>query len=526
MAGNNKVCCTIDNENVLQHEEHNHEDFGYWPAIISFVLLLSGLVLEYILKIPFFKGSFRISWYLAAYIPVAYPVIREAIETLKKREIFTEFFLMSLATIGAFAIGEYPEGVAVMLFYTIGELFQGAAVKKAKDNITALLDVRSDIAMVFRNNSYEKVHPEEVVIGEKIEVKAGERVPLDGTLLSTNANLNTVALTGESKPQTLQTGGNILAGSINLSSVIEVEVKRVFSDSSISRILDLVQNATTKKAKTELLIRKLAKIYTPIVVYLALGVCFIPYLFVEEYVFSDWLYKALIFLVISCPCALVISIPLGYFGGLGAASKNGILFKGATYLDQITKINTLIMDKTGTLTKGVFVIKDIRIHADIDELAFMNLLMALESKSNHPIAKAILEYGHTSLEAHNVTEIAGKGLSGDVDDKHLLAGNQKLMDMFNVVVPSSLNTVVDTMVLVAIDKKYAGYITIADELKSDAKTFVQSLSSFGISDLIMLSGDRVAITKKVALELGIKKAIGGLLPEDKLSELLSIKKVV
>ena len=523
MAGNNKVCCTIDNENVLQHEEHNHEDFGYWPAIISFVLLLSGLVLEYILKIPFFKGSFRISWYLAAYIPVAYPVIREAIETLKKREIFTEFFLMSLATIGAFAIGEYPEGVAVMLFYTIGELFQGAAVKKAKDNITALLDVRSDIAMVFRNNSYEKVHPEEVVIGEKIEVKAGERVPLDGTLLSTNANLNTVALTGESKPQTLQTGGNILAGSINLSSVIEVEVKRVFSDSSISRILDLVQNATTKKAKTELLIRKLAKIYTPIVVYLALGVCFIPYLFVEEYVFSDWLYKALIFLVISCPCALVISIPLGYFGGLGAASKNGILFKGATYLDQITKINTLIMDKTGTLTKGVFVIKDIRIHADIDELAFMNLLMALESKSNHPIAKAILEYGHTSLEAHNVTEIAGKGLSGDVDDKHLLAGNQKLMDMFNVVVPSSLNTVVDTMVLVAIDKKYAGYITIADELKSDAKTFVQSLSSFGISDLIMLSGDRVAITKKVALELGIKKAIGGLLPEDKLSELLSIK---
>ena len=345
---------------------HNHDHAGntsiiktYLLAIFSFIMLMIGIALDYFETYSFFDGWIRIIWYIVAYIPVGFPVIKEGWKSIIKGDFFTEFFLMGIATIGAFSIGEYPEGVAVMLFYAVGELFQGAAVKRAKDNIKALLDVRPNEALVFRNNTYISINPESVEIGEKIQIRVGEKVPLDGILLSDKASFNTAALTGESKPDTLKKGESVFAGSINLAGVIEIEATKEFKDSSIARILNLVQNATARKSKTELFIRKFARIYTPIVVYLAIGLTLLPYFFVDDYVFRDWLYRALIFLVISCPCALVISIPLGYFGGLGAASRNGILFKGASFLDSMTKINTVVMDKTGTVTKGVFKIQDL-----------------------------------------------------------------------------------------------------------------------------------------------------------------------
>ena len=509
--------------------DHSHDgEMGwraYLPALISLVLLLSGLAIEHLLEAPFFNGWIKIVWYTAAYLPVGLPVLKEAWEALQKGEVFTEFFLMSIATIGAFAIGEYPEGVTVMLFYAIGELFQTAAVKRAKNNIKALLDVRPNIANVLRNETYHSVDPDTVQIGETIQVRVGEKIPLDGTLISKKAALNTAALTGESKPQSILEGEKVMAGSINLDGVIEIEVEKLFNDSSIARILELVQNATSRKSKTELLIRRLAKIYTPIVVYLAIAICILPYFFVADYVFSDWLYRALIFLVISCPCALVISIPLGYFGGLGAASKNGLLFKGASYLDQITKVNTLVMDKTGTVTKGVFKIKDIVLTSSIEEVEFMNVLMAIEAKSTHPIAKAILEYSHnqTLSEATDIQEIAGKGLKGEVAGKSILVGNKKLMHQFDISVPTETDDIVESIVMVAIEGSFAGYVTIADELKEDAKDSIQQIRKAGIQEIIMLSGDKNSITQKVAQELGIENAKGGLLPEDKLNEVERIK---
>ena len=510
---------------------HDHSHDGglgwkeYLPSFISLVLLLSGLAAEHLLNLGFFKGWVKVIWYSLAYLPVGLPVITEAWEALRKGEVFTEFFLMSIATIGAFAIGEHPEGVAVMLFYAIGELFQTAAVKRAKNNIKALLDVRPNTATVLRNGNYETVDPETVQIGETIQVKVGEKIPLDGVLFSEKAALNTAALTGESKPQNALRGEKVMAGSINLDGVIELKVEKLFNDSSIARILDLVQNATSRKSKTELLIRRLAKIYTPIVVYLAIAICVLPYFFVTDYVFTDWLYRALIFLVISCPCALVISIPLGYFGGLGAASRNGLLFKGATFLDQLTKVNTLVMDKTGTVTKGVFKIKDIVVKGDFSEAEFMKLLMALEAKSAHPIAKAILEYnaGNELSEAINIQEIAGKGLKGEVAGKTIIVGNKKLMEQFNISVPTETDNIVESIVMVGIDESFAGYVTIADELKEDAKDSIQQLRNTGIKTLMMLSGDKNSITQKVADDLGIENAKGSLLPEDKLSEVEKIK---
>ncbi|MCT4583254.1 MAG: heavy metal translocating P-type ATPase [Flavobacteriales bacterium] len=536
---NNEDCCSIEekiNSNDSSHanhdeEEHSHDNANknwkeYYPAFFSLIILLSGLIIEHLLKSPFFEGWIKIVWYVAAYLPVGLPVLKHAFISLKKGEVFTEFFLMSIATIGAMAIGEYPEGVAVMLFYAIGELFQSAAVSRAKNNIKALLDVRPKIANVYRDGKYQEINPETVEIDEVIQIKVGEKVPLDSTLISEKASVNTSALTGESKPQTLIKGEKILAGSINLEGVIEAKVTKLYNDSSISRILELVQNATSRKSKTELLIRKLAKIYTPIVVYLAIGICFIPYFFVEEYIFSEWLYRALIFLVISCPCALVISIPLGYFGGLGAASKNGILFKGATFLDQLSKVNTLVMDKTGTVTKGVFKIKAIKIFNSISEVDFMKQLMAIESKSTHPIAKAIMEYDKDSplLEVSDIKEIAGKGLTGTIKGKIIAVGNGKLMEQFNISTPSEINDIVESIVLVSIGGDFAGYVTIADELKEDAMQSIRQLRSVGIKELIMLSGDKDSITQEVAKELNIDYAKGGLLPEDKLNEVENLKK--
>lgn len=520
---------TINQEEHSDDDGHNHGSTemtlrSYLPAMLSFVLLISGLVIGKWIAPEFMSGWVKALWFTVAYIPVGLPVFKEAWEALLKGEVFTEFFLMSIATIGAFAIGEYPEGVAVMLFYAIGELFQTAAVQRAKSNIKALLDVRPNIANVARNGSFLSIDPSELQIGEIIQVKVGEKIPLDGVLLSEKASLNTAALTGESKPQSVLKDENALAGSINLESVIELKVTKLFNDSSIARILEMVQNATSRKAKTELLIRRLAKIYTPIVVYLAIAICILPYFFVDSYVFKDWLYRALIFLVISCPCALVISIPLGYFGGLGAASRHGLLFKGATYLDKLTEVNTLVMDKTGTVTEGVFKIQKIQT-TTYAKNEFMRLLMALEAKSTHPIAKAIMGYNdNASLpEATEVEEIAGKGLRGIVEGQQLLVGNKKLMQQFSVSVPSETDDIVESIVMVAINGDFAGYVTIADELKSDAHESIRRLRAAGIKSLTMLSGDKDSITQKVANELGIDYAHGGLLPEDKLAHVENLK---
>jgi len=512
-------------------DEHDHDHGGdpsafktYLPAIVTLSMLLIGIAFDNIFKVEAFK-IFRPYWYIVAYLPVGVPVLQEVWETFKARDFFTEFSLMSIATIGAFAIGEYPEGVTVMLFYTIGELFQMAAVNRAKRNISALLDVRADVAHVLRNGKYESTSPEKVEIGETIQIKAGEKIPLDGEMLSEKSSFNTAALTGESKPKTINKGESVLAGMLNLDKVIEIKVTKAFADSALSRILEMVQNATTRKAKTELFIRKFAKIYTPIVFFLALALVTIPILVLgKDYHFQTWLYRSLVFLVISCPCALVISIPLGYFGGIGAASSHGILFKGSNFLDLITKLNVVVMDKTGTLTKGVFKVQ--KVESKFDEKDFLSFLTAVEAKSTHPIAKAIVEYsGKNEIHpAEDIEEIAGMGLKGTVNGKTVLAGNVKLLEKFNINFDGKIKDIEESIVVVVVDGKYAGYVLIADEIKEDAAEAIKQLHANGVKQVVMLSGDKTSIVKKVAGILGIDSYYGDLLPEDKVAKLEDIKK--
>lgn len=535
-----EACCNLDEKLndakvVSMHSDddgHNHgEEEGpgikpWLPAIASFTLLMLGIAMDnWIKPTPsWFSGWARLAWYIVAYVPVGLPVVIKGIKTAIKGDVFTEFFLMSVATIGAFYIGQYPEGVAVMLFYAVGELFQDAAVNRAKRSIKALLDVRPDSADVLRNGIYVNLPPESVKVGETIQIKVGERVPLDGEMLSEGSSFNTSALTGESKPSSFTKGETVLAGMINQEKVVELKVTKLFNDSSLARILTLVQDATTRKAKTEQFIRKFARIYTPIVVFLAIGITLIPWLFVENYVFNTWLYRALIFLVISCPCALVISIPLGYFGGIGAASRSGILFKGSNYLDLMTKINQVVMDKTGTLTKAVFKVQEVESY-DIPQDEWLPLAAALEAKSTHPVAKAVVEYagtGFDKLKVDALEEISGHGLKGEVNGKEVLAGNVKLMDMMKVPVNDGLRTIVDTIVIVAIDRKLAGYLTIADEIKEDSKQAVDALHKLNVKTT-MLSGDKQAVVNKVAKYLGIDKAYGDLLPENKVQKVEALK---
>ncbi len=523
-----EACCGAPTHNHQNEHDHDH-DHGdassfktYLPAIVSFSLLITGIAFDYF-SLAFFTGYIRIAWYVVAYIPTAWPVIKEAFFTIAKGDIITEFLLMALATIGALALGEYPEAVTVMLFYTIGELFQGAAVNRAKNNIKSLLDVRPDSANVFRNEAFIEVKPQTVAIGETIQLKAGEKASLDGELLSESASFNTAALTGESKPKTFRKGETVLAGMLNLDGVVTLKVTKKFEDSALSRILNLVQNAAATKAKPELLIRRFAKIYTSIVFFLAVGLMFLPYFFVADYQFSTWLYRALVFLVISCPCALVISIPLGYFGGIGAASAKGILFKGANYLDLITKVDTVVMDKTGTLTHGVFKVKEIK--TELPEADFIRYLASIESQSTHPIAKAVVNYASTVdlLPITDVKEVAGKGLTAEIDGKQILAGNGKLLEQFKVSYPADVNEYLETTVLLAIDGKFAGFVTIADEIKEDAQQAIHDLHRLGVTNVVMLSGDKSSITEKVAEELGINQAFGDLLPEGKVDKLTAIK---
>lgn len=542
------TCCSLEEKidaksgkpHLHAEKDHKHEegddhdhDHGstdqpawrtYLPAIISFVLLILGLVFDYFLKPAFFQGYVRIAWYIAAYIPVGVPVIIDAVKSIAKGSFFSEFFLMSIATLGAFFIKEYSEGVAVMLFYAVGELFQTAAVNRAKRSIKALLDIRPDTVSLKRNGELVTVSPSEVQIGDFIQVKPGEKVALDGELISESAAFNTAALTGESKPDTKREGEQVLAGMINLNSVADIKVTALFKDSKLSKILEMVQDATSRKSQTQLFISKFAKIYTPIVVFLAIGICLLPYFFVPNYVFNDWLYRALVFLVISCPCALVISIPLGYFGGIGLASKNGILFKGSNYLDVMTKINTVVMDKTGTLTKGVFKVQ--KIHAvEMDKKDLLMLTAAIESKSTHPIAVAIVQQAGDlvkNINTDNVEEISGHGLKGLIEGKEILAGNLKLLKKFNIVYDKEVESIVETIVVVAINNKYAGYITIADEIKEDAAQAIKDMHSLNIKT-VMLSGDKQSVVDNVAKTLGIDNAYGDLLPENKVQKVQALK---
>lgn len=522
MNTENNYKCTSCDSTESQMFENNWKQ--YIPVSISLLMLLVGIAMDNFIP-DIFNGYLRLGLYIIAYIPVAFPVFREAVETIKEKDFFTEFTLMGMATLGAFIIGEYPEGVAVMVFYTIGELFQDSAVNRAKRNIKALLDVRPDTATVYRNDSYQTISPEEVEIDEVIQVKAGEKVPLDGIMLTSSASFNTAALTGESKPKTISAGETVLAGMLNLDKVIEIKVAKKYQDSSLARILEMVQDATSRKAKTELLIRKFAKIYTPIVFLLALFITVIPYFVVSDYIFSEWLSRALVFLVISCPCALVISIPLGYFGGIGAASKAGILFKGANYLDLMTKVNTVVMDKTGTLTKGVFNVQKVASVDEDKQEEFVAIVAAIEKFSNHPIARAIVQFAKDSdnYTATDVEEISGHGLKGIVNGEEVLVGNAKLMQKFNISYDRTIEFIVETIVIAAINGEYAGYITIADEVKDDAQAAISDMHLSGIKQVVMLSGDKSSITNNVASSLGIDSAYGDLLPEDKVRHIEELK---
>ncbi|WP_289121012.1 heavy metal translocating P-type ATPase [uncultured Bacteroides sp.] len=504
----------------------------YWKAGLSFILLISGIIMNALDFAFFHKEYVALAWYIVAYLPVGLPVLKEAWEGMKEKDYFSEFTLMVVATIGAFYIGEYPEGVAVMLFYTIGELFQGKAVDKAKRNIGALLDARPEKALVLRDNSLITESPKNVKVGEIIEIKSGERVPLDGVMLNEVAAFNTAALTGESVPRNIREGEEVLAGMIVTDKVIRIKVTRPFDKSALARILELVQNASERKAPAELFVRKFARIYTPIVIGLAVLIVLFPfvYSFIDTqfaYVFNDWLYRALVFLVISCPCALVVSIPLGYFGGIGAASRLGILFKGGNYLDAITKINTVVFDKTGTLTQGTFEVQECKSASGIKEKELIKLVASVESNSTHPIAKAIVNYAKLQnvelLPVTGAKEFAGFGLEAMINGTPVWVGNCRLLSKFNIKYPAELLQITDTMVICAIGTDYAGYLLLADTLKEDAKKAIDDLKMLHIKNIQILSGDKQSIVTNFAEKLGISKAYGDLLPEGKVKHLEELR---
>ena len=499
----------------MEHE-HTEEQMPWWNVILSGGMLVIGLLFPY-LGLDFVeKPQFLLAWYLLAFAFVGLPVMKEAWETALKGDVFSEFMLMTIACIGAFAIGEYPEGVAVMLLYCIGEALQDRAVDRARDNIQELIAFRPTVAKVVVQGKMIEKSPEEVQVGDILEVKAGDRVPLDGKLVSAPAAFNTAALTGESLPRTFETGGEVLAGMIAVDAVSHLEVVRPASESAVSRILNMVESAAERKAPTELFIRRFARIYTPIVIGLALLTVVCPYLYgifdsQYSYVFTDWFRRALVFLVISCPCALVISVPLSYFAGIGLASKHGILFKGSNYLDAITEVDVVAFDKTGTLTTGEFAVQSV---VGLDQEA-LHTVAAMEKSSNHPIAQAILKYCPTE-ENISSQDMAGYGLKNE----EWLVGNLKLLDLEQVSYADALRSIPETVVAVARKGKYMGHIILADTIKEDAKKAISDLPVRAE----MLSGDRQELVSKVAADLGISHAYGDLLPDGKVLHLQNVKK--
>lgn len=462
--------------------------------------------------------------YLTAYLIVGGDVVLKAFRNILKGQIFDENFLMSLATIGAFIIGEYPEGVAVMLFYQIGELFQDYAINKSRKSIADLMDIRPDYANVVRNGETIKVDPDEVNIGEEIIVKPGEKIALDGKIIDGYSVIDTSALTGESLPREVSPGDDILSGCVNMSGLIRIKVSKEFGESTVSKILDLVENASSKKSESEKFITKFAKYYTPIVVIIAILLAIIPPLVLKDATFNDWIYRALVFLVISCPCALVISIPLGFFGGIGGASAHGVLVKGSNYLEALSKTEMIVFDKTGTLTKGVFKVTEI-VTKNISKEKLLEIAAYAESYSTHPISISLQNaYGKNidNSKISDVEEIPGHGVKAIVEDKVVLAGNNKLMKKMSI--EYSTDEVIGTVVHIAMDGDYKGYIVISDEIKLDSKIAIKNLKNLGIKKTIMLTGDSKVVGEKVANELGLDLVYTELLPADKVQKVEELLK--
>ena len=462
--------------------------------------------------------------FIVSYLIVGLEILKEAIENIFKGEIFDENFLMSVATIGAFAIGEFPEAVAVMLFYQVGEFFQDYAVDKSRKSISSLMDIRPDFANVIRDGKIEKVNPNEVNIGDTIVIKPGEKVPLDGKIVEGKTSLDTKALTGETLPRDAKEGDEVLSGCINMEGLIKVEVTKAFGESTVSKILDLVENASNKKSKSENFITKFSKYYTPTVVIIALLLAIIPPLIIEGATFSDWIYRALSFLVVSCPCALVISIPLSFFGGIGGASKIGVLIKGSNYLEALADTEIVVFDKTGTLTKGVFEVQKVSpVGISKDEL--LKIAVYAENYSNHPISKSLKEAYNNAIDESKIIktqELPGLGIMAQIDKKDVLVGNEKLMKEKHIDFTKTND--IGTILYIAIDGVYAGYILIADKIKDDSATAIQSLKKNKINQIVMLTGDRKEVGEAVAKQLGINKVYAELLPDGKVEKVEELMK--
>ena len=498
---------------------------SWWKPALSLALLVAGIAMS-AMDVAWFQNTWvRLAWYAVAWLPTGLGVLREAIEEAREGEVFSEFLLMSVASIGAFAIGEFPEAVAVMALYCIGEALQDRAVSRAHGNIKSLIAFRPDHAVIIENGKRNTVAPADVKVGDIVEVKPGERVPIDGTLTGEAATFDTSALTGESMPRVIECGDEVLAGMIVSESAVRLQATRPASESAVSRILHLVEEATERKAPAELLIRRFARIYTPIVVGLAALVVALPWLYsliapTYSYSFAEWLHRALVFLVISCPCALVISIPLSYFAGIGAASRRGILFKGSNYLDAIAGVDTVCFDKTGTLTTGHFAVSEV---VGLSE-AQVATVAAIEQDSPHPIAQAIIN--HRQPAAASVSEmknIAGYGLSATVDGETWLVGTTRLLEKEGIPFPKELHDIVGTMVAVAIGGRYAGHIVLSDVPKQDAARGIADLNRLGV-ETVMLSGDRQALVDETARQLGVHQAHGDLLPQGKVEHIEEAKK--
>ena len=484
-----------------------------WRIIIGAALLATAVLLN------LNNEWLQIALFIISYIIVGGDVVKRAVKNIFKGQVFDENFLMSIATIGAFFIGEYPEGVAVMLFYQVGELFQSYAVGKSRKSIASLMDIRPDYANVKKGDELVKVDPDEVQIGDIIVIKAGEKIPLDGKVIEGSSMIDTSALTGESVPREVEVGSDILSGCININGVITAEVTKEFGESTVSKILDLVENASSKKSNSEQFITKFARYYTPVVVIIAVFLAIIPPLVIDGATFSDWIYRALAFLVVSCPCALVISIPLSFFGGIGGASKKGILVKGSNYLEALAQTEIVVFDKTGTLTKGVFNVQEIHPEG-VSKEELLELTAYVESYSNHPISLSLKRaYGKEidNGRISDVEEISGHGVIATVDGKKVMAGNIKLMKMMDI--PYFKGELIGTAVHVAVNNKYIGYILIADEVKEDSAQAIKELKAANIKQTVMLTGDNKSVGSKVAKELGLDKVYAELLPADKVEKL-------
>lgn len=533
---NNKSVCTDGccDGHAHDHHEHNHnnskksvqdEDGNKfirflkenYRLVIGIILFIIGMILD--------ENAIIL---IISYAFVGIEVLLSAVRNICKGKVFDENFLMSIATLGAIAIGQYPEGVAVMVFYEIGEMFQSYAVNRSRKSISELMDIKAEYANLVKGDTTEKVLPEEVKIDDIIMIKPGERVPLDGVIVSGDTSVDSSALTGESMPVNKKVGDEILAGCINNTNVIEVKVTHEFEESTVARILELVQNASSKKASTEKFITKFARYYTPIVVICALALAIIPSVFIQGSNPNEWIYRALIFLVVSCPCALVISVPLGLFAGIGGASKKGILVKGGNYLESLKDIDTVVFDKTGTLTKGAFKVTQIN-NVEISKSELLKYAAICERYSNHPIAKSILEEYDASnnsdieeIKIDNHEEVSGKGVITQIQDKKILAGNSKLMSSNGIIVPK--DDYIGTVVYVAINNEYKGSIIISDEVKSDSKEAISELKALGVNKVVMLTGDSKKVANAVASELGIENVYSELLPGDKVEKVEALLK--